>query len=202
MPPFCCVGLSCAVFTPVEAPAASSQVALSRLRCASVARVSAALCPLGFCFEAVTRDVTLRAFGSALPGNRCDCCKRQASEFRRLRTYMPAARLDRLKWLRAPHVSWRARSSLPADQIVTLGRAETCVVQTKARIGDRAAAARRGRPLDSDPSDGDAETRRSGAVVLECRPSVSKHFTLKLFDRLNELCLSLGKHGANSQPCT
>ena len=132
MPPFCCVGLSCAVFTPVEAPAASSQVALSRLRCASVARVSAALCPLGFCFEAVTRDVTRRAFGSALPGNQCGLCKCQASE-RRLCAPVCRPRGHQLKnelSSQVPHVIGR-RSSLPADKIETLVQAETSVAQTK-----------------------------------------------------------------------
>ena len=39
--------------------------------------------------------------------------------------------------------------------------------------------------FDPEPSGGDGEPRRSGAVVLECRISVSKAFTRRLFvDRL------------------
>ena len=76
-----------------------------------------------------------------------------------------------------PHVIGR-RSSLPADKIETLVQAETSVDQTKAANGT-ARRPRLSRPFDMEPSGGHTETRRSGAVVLECRPQ--PHFFTTYF---------------------
>ena len=150
------------------------------LRC--VAACFSAALSTGFCFEEVTRDAALRDFDSEMPGNQCDPTSRVlvnsavCTEFRRRAPSQLENALTRTQ-------IWRRRS-LPADQIETLGRAETPVAQTKRRSKGRPRS-RDSRPFDTEPSDGDAELKCSGGVVLECRLCVSKAFTRRLFvDRL------------------
>ena len=91
---------------------------------------------------------------------------------------MPAAR--------QPHSKWLSRTllvvvRLPADHIETLVPAETSVGQAKASKWPARRPRLSRRPFDTEPSEGHTETRRSGAVVLECRFIVSVSICGKTF---------------------
>ena len=136
----------------------------------------------GFCFEEVTLVLAPRPSGSALPGNRCELSQPRTMNARLPREFGPP-RADKLKLALSSTARFGGLCSLPAERIETPGLAETSVARTKANKLRRARPRLSRRPFDTEPSDGDAETRRSGAVVLECRLCVSKAFTRRLFCR-------------------